>query len=371
MTEGRYLRHSLIDWFSQEALQETKIAVVGAGAVGNEVIKNLSLLGVGEIHVFDFDTIEKHNLTRSVLFREDDVGLPKAEVAARRARELDPAVKIISIVGDFWDNLNLLDLQTFDLLFCCVDNFEARIRCNALCFLSKVDLVNVGIDSRYAGVEIYPFSHSVLDGCFECNLPSSVYTRMAQRFSCGYLRKVSFIEKKIPTTIITSSISAGLAVSIGLRLGNSSDAREPTRYFADTIAGNLTRTVLSRNDGCPCCGALSEVSAIFSTRSKIANIPDGFQDDATVTASDPILVGFRVRPEAEYTVLFKRASDFDSDFPLSHSEHPDEVQVDIRDQFTLGELRTNFRGYSMPCKYVTVSDGFSQVVWEFEGGTNE
>jgi molybdopterin-synthase adenylyltransferase len=42
--EARYHRHELIDWFSQDAIARTKVAVIGAGAVGNEVIKNLALL---------------------------------------------------------------------------------------------------------------------------------------------------------------------------------------------------------------------------------------------------------------------------------------------------------------------------------------
>lgn len=62
MTDTRYHRHNLIDWFSQDALAKIKIAVIGAGAVGNEVIKNLALLGVGEVHIFDLDKIEEHNL---------------------------------------------------------------------------------------------------------------------------------------------------------------------------------------------------------------------------------------------------------------------------------------------------------------------
>jgi molybdopterin/thiamine biosynthesis adenylyltransferase len=89
VTDARYHRHNLIDWFSQDALAKTKVAVIGAGAVGNEVIKNLALLGVGEIYVFDLDVIEEHNLTRSVLFRDADIGQPKAAVAAKRAMELD------------------------------------------------------------------------------------------------------------------------------------------------------------------------------------------------------------------------------------------------------------------------------------------
>ena len=78
MTE-RYARHSIIDWFSQDKVHNSKVAVIGAGAVGNEVVKNLALLGVGEIHIYDYDKIEIHNLTRSIFFRETDVGAEKSK----------------------------------------------------------------------------------------------------------------------------------------------------------------------------------------------------------------------------------------------------------------------------------------------------
>ena len=209
----RYARHSLIDWFDQESISNTRAAVIGAGAVGNEVLKNLTLLGVGTIMVFDFDTIEYSNLTRSVLFRESDVGRMKAAVAAERAAELDPNVKVTAVTGDFWDTLSLTDIRTFDTVFCCVDNFEARIRLNTMCRIAGADFVNVGLDSRYASVERFPFSQGENTACYECNLPESVYARMAQRYSCGYLRKVSFVERKIPTTVITSAIGGAIATS--------------------------------------------------------------------------------------------------------------------------------------------------------------
>ena len=86
----RYARHRAIEGFSQEELQASRVAVIGAGAIGNEVVKNLCLLGVGAIDVYDFDTVELHNLTRSVLLREADIGRGKAASVARRAAELDP-----------------------------------------------------------------------------------------------------------------------------------------------------------------------------------------------------------------------------------------------------------------------------------------
>ncbi len=75
-----------ISWWERERVEKAKILVVGAGALGNEVIKNLALMGVGNLYIVDFDTIEAANLSRSPLFRESDSGRRKAEVAAARVR---------------------------------------------------------------------------------------------------------------------------------------------------------------------------------------------------------------------------------------------------------------------------------------------
>lgn len=58
-----------LSWYKAEVVKNAKVMVVGAGALGNEVLKNLALFGVGNIFIVDFDTIEYSNLTRSVLYR--------------------------------------------------------------------------------------------------------------------------------------------------------------------------------------------------------------------------------------------------------------------------------------------------------------
>src|SRR5438876_12352743 len=78
----RYGRLRLIPWWRQDRLAAAKVLVVGAGALGNEVLKNLALLGVGTVYVIDLDDVEPPNLPRSVLFRAEDDGQAKAEVAA-------------------------------------------------------------------------------------------------------------------------------------------------------------------------------------------------------------------------------------------------------------------------------------------------
>lgn len=61
---------TLLSWFKKDKVKNAKVLVAGAGALGNEVVKDLALFGVGHIYVVDFDQIEISNLTRSVLFRK-------------------------------------------------------------------------------------------------------------------------------------------------------------------------------------------------------------------------------------------------------------------------------------------------------------
>ena len=82
----RYARHRLVDGWDQDKIARASVMVVGAGAIGNEVIKLLALYGVGHVLIVDFDTVELSNLSRSLLFREADIGRAKAVVAAERAR---------------------------------------------------------------------------------------------------------------------------------------------------------------------------------------------------------------------------------------------------------------------------------------------
>ncbi len=359
----RYARHSLIDWFDQEAISNTRAAVIGAGAVGNEVLKNLTLLGVGTIMVFDFDTIEYSNLTRSVLFRESDVGRMKAAVAAERAAELDPNVKVTAVAGDFWDTLSLKDIRSFDTVFCCVDNFEARIRLNMMCRIAGTDFVNVGLDSRYASVERFPFSLSEKTACYECNLPESVYARMAQRYSCGYLRKVSFVERKIPTTVITSAIGGAIATSWGLRMGSGSSSA--TRLLFDTIQGTSTLASLEPSGLCPCCAMAPTNAEVLRSGRQIGKHSLNLPEDVSIVLSEPILVGYTLPGEPQQ-ILFQRAADFGDDFPATVSSTPAEVELEVRDQFVMSELTERFAGRDLPTKFAIVQLDEASVIFDFE-----
>ncbi|MGY6126046.1 HesA/MoeB/ThiF family protein [Paraburkholderia strydomiana] len=358
MRLDRYQRHSLIDWFAQDSLKAATYAIVGCGAIGNEVAKNLALLGVGNIHLYDFDTIELHNLTRSVLFREDDVGENKAVIAAQRLKQLDPAVHALAFPGDFWESMDLSAMHQYAAVFCCVDNFQARIRLNQLCRLSGTNLVNAGIDSRHVMVEVFPFADCPACTCYECNLPSSVYQRIQERYSCGWLKRVAYVERKVPTTIITSSLAGAHAASAGLRLGSApGETHRPRRIYIDSITGNTTVSELSKNGTCLFCGEIDDEiliakasSSVTSTLTDVVNNAD----ETVLYSSDAILVSAHCvtcEPAGPRTI-FARASDFDSRLRQCSSCGLESVDFDIRDSFTIDELVGSYLGHQMPAKFL-------------------
>lgn len=368
----RYGRHALIDWFSQERLKTSKFAVIGVGAVGNEVAKNLALLGVGSIHLFDLDKVEVHNLTRSVLFRESDVGQSKVSSAASRLKDLDPSVEVVGFEGDFWTNLRMSELRTYTTIFCCVDNFEARIRLNQLAALCSVNLVNTAIDSRYVCVELYPFSVSGVCACYECNLPPSAYQRISQRYSCGWLRRVAQVERKVPTTVVTSAVAGAIAVSYALHVPDTGELNA-VRTLIDTKTGSSTLADLESAAECPCCSSFSGPVTLLRTgavmKCSLLNetVNEGF-GQLTVRTSDQILAAFRCTScDDSPKIVFGRASDYDDRLTTCDRCGQQSVEVEIRDQFTVEELRKRFDGRQIPAKFLMLDLPSGTTVIELNG----
>src|SRR5437660_1674843 len=126
----RYSRLRLIGWWDQEKLRAAKVLVVGAGAIGNEVLKNLALLGIGHVWAIDCDEIEDSNLSRSILFRQADCGRSKAIVAAEAMRNINPDISVVPIHGNVITDVGLGLFREANVVIGCLDNREARLWVN-------------------------------------------------------------------------------------------------------------------------------------------------------------------------------------------------------------------------------------------------
>src|SRR5882724_5220317 len=133
LAEGRFARLEAIEWWDQSLLSRSRVLVIGAGALGNEVIKNLALLGIGEIVIVDMDRVELSNLSRSILFNEQDDGRSKAECAARQAQKIFGGLRVRPITGNVLADLGLGYFRRADVVIGALDNREARVFVNSAC----------------------------------------------------------------------------------------------------------------------------------------------------------------------------------------------------------------------------------------------
>ena len=207
LEEGRYHRLELIPWWDQQRLFDARVMVVGVGALGNEILKQLALLGVGNIFVVDMDIIEESNLTRAVLFRKEDEGQPKATVAAQALRELNPQINIEPFVGNIVYDLGEGIYKDVDLVLGSLDNREARVAINQSCWRLGIPFVDGAIEiiQGVARMFIPP------DGpCYECTMGERDYELLSLRRSCALLSKDDLVLGKVPTTPTTAAVIAGI-----------------------------------------------------------------------------------------------------------------------------------------------------------------
>ncbi len=204
-----------ISWWEREKVQAAKMMIVGAGALGNEVLKNLALMGVGHLFIVDFDTIEAANLSRSVLFRPEDNGKKKAEVAARRVKELNPDVQVQFFHGDINTDLGLGVFRRMDVVIGCLDNREARLSVNRFCYWLNKPWVDGAIQELFGLARVFVPGQGA---CFECTLTEQARREMSLRYSCPLLARQNILLGKVPTTPTISAIIGGMQSQEALKL---------------------------------------------------------------------------------------------------------------------------------------------------------
>jgi len=126
----RYARHIVLPQLGgvgQRRLKAASVAIVGAGGIGSAAIPALAGAGIGRLAIVDDDVVERTNLQRQPIFRDDQTGRPKAALAADFVRGLNPHVEVSAIEQRLTaDNAEAL-LTGHDLVLDGCDNFATRL----------------------------------------------------------------------------------------------------------------------------------------------------------------------------------------------------------------------------------------------------
>ncbi len=263
--QDRYARLRLLADYHQETIANARIMVVGAGALGNEVLKNLALLGAGHVLVVDFDTVELSNLTRSILFRAEDCGRAKAEVAAERVRAINPDVRIIPLQADVTSEVGLGVFRQMDVVIGCLDSREARLAVNRACWRAGRPWVDgaLNVGDGLVRVFIPP------DGaCYECLMTRQDYALAQMRYACP---PATLRDGLALTTPMSASIIGAMQVQETVKLlhGHPVAAGRAVYYSAETL--RTTPVAYPRRADCP----------VHEPVDRVIALPEGV-DDLTV-----------------------------------------------------------------------------------------
>jgi molybdopterin/thiamine biosynthesis adenylyltransferase len=213
--EDRFSRLRLISWWDQEKIARCRLLVIGAGALGNEILKNAALLGFTQVVVVDMDRIEESNLSRAVLYRSEDVGRFKAEAAANAYQSLAPGSTVHPVIANVVHGCGLGLFEWCDVIVAGLDNREARLWINRSAWKMNRPWIDGAIEGINGVVRVF------LPGvppCYECTLGEVDWTLLQKRMSCNLLVLEPTVEGKVPTTPTISSIIAGVQVQEAVKL---------------------------------------------------------------------------------------------------------------------------------------------------------
>lgn len=109
-------------------LKNSRVAIFGIGGVGGYVLESLVRAGIGNIDIFDNDTVDITNLNRQIIATQETVGRPKVAVAAERALSINPSVQIKPYEVYYSPkNSDSVDLSCYDYVVDAIDSVTSKI----------------------------------------------------------------------------------------------------------------------------------------------------------------------------------------------------------------------------------------------------
>lgn len=275
-------------------LARLNIAVVGAGRIGSELIRNLGLMGIGRIDVYESDP-----------------------------RIADPLRNRYTVHdGDFWDELTLGRLRDYDFAVCTVDDRTARLRMNQKCLVANVSALHAWTEGPVAVVAAYPFGTLDDCACVECD-----ESRAPKPMPLAALKlTVGETGAEAASRIATTSIAGALASALIARIASGAHGSVARRASLDTTSGQGASVELPRDPDCPRCRGLQRPVPIVLTRNR-------WSVSSCVAASSPETLEQNVQ--------------------LS-----DDLEGMGGHSFSVGELAARYHGGPIPAKFaLTVVEG--------------
>ncbi len=239
----RYSRQIMlpeIEIQGQIRLLDSRVLIVGLGALGSPVSMYLATSGVGELVLMDHDQVELSNLQRQIVHSSASVGALKVQSARQTLHALNPDISVIAINEAFRQG-SLASLGRFDAVVDATDNFAARFAINKACCETRTPLIS-GAAIRLEGqVSVYPFNRAD-SPCYYC-LYRDVVEPSGSCTQNGVLGSVAGLVGCLQATE-TVKVLLGFGETLAGRL-----------LLIDACAMDIRAVRLTKDPDCPVCGA--------------------------------------------------------------------------------------------------------------------
>jgi molybdopterin/thiamine biosynthesis adenylyltransferase len=266
-----WARH-LILWGleGQRRIRTATVLLAGAGAIGNEVGKNLAMLGVGRLFIVDRDTVEMSNVSRMIFFEPKDLGKNKAEVLARNIHRRYRYTETAAFRGDL-ETMPLKFYLDSDVIVCGLDNVVSRLYLTQICRKYSIPMVDGGITGLNVRVHSYIPPN---DPCPVCLFPPNQYSQIVGlRNPCDPPPEQGAVPSFSTSISLVSSLVSQETIKLVLGQEQFRQTAKWPEYsgqplrsilFIDLKNNRYTAMDMKRNERCYVCGSEGTAKEVVS-----------------------------------------------------------------------------------------------------------
>ncbi len=224
----------------QKKISGAKVLIVGAGGLGSPIAMYLAAIGIGKLAIIDNDKVEISNLSRQIIFSENDIGKYKSSIAVNKLKKVNRDVNFKSFNKKLTKkNINKI-AKNYDLIIDGSDNFETRFLINDYCLKNKKILVS-GAISKFDG-QVYTFNFLHKESpCLRCFIPEMPIDSDSN--NCEYEGVIGTLAG------IIGSIMANEAIKEILKIG---DTLFGYVLIIDSLTVNYRKVRLNKRSDCLC-----------------------------------------------------------------------------------------------------------------------
>ncbi|MDR0467914.1 MAG: molybdopterin-synthase adenylyltransferase MoeB [Campylobacteraceae bacterium] len=240
----RYSRHIIlpnVGLIGQKKLKNSKVCLVGAGALSSPIALYLGAAGVGTIGVIDFDEVDETNLQRQVIHTTKNIGKSKTTSIKEGILNINPNVNVITFNTKITSQNAFDILKNFDIIVDCTDNFPTRYLVNDACVMLKKPNVYGSIFRFEGQASVF---NSVNGACYRCIFPTPPPPNSVP--SCGE----GGVFGVLPGVI--GSIQATEVIKI--ILGEDKNTLVDRLLLYDALKMSFKEFKVKKDEHCPVCG---------------------------------------------------------------------------------------------------------------------